>query len=270
MERWSAGRYEGAVHRSAAHLPRHAFSPFDRARASAVWRAFQESAVLASTAAGWPPRRYREAGTAFVVRSMSVLHHREAVYGDGAVCDTWVRRMRRDMLSTRELRLLDEHGECIAAGTQEWVHVREGEGPARADESLTTAFPIHGSDTVAMPELVRLDEPVSLPDFTFRVWNVWMDPLGHVNHPTYIDFGDEAVERALPRPLARLVPVAESVTYLRGLMAGDEARVETQRVGTSGDAAAFEQRVYCGDTVCARVHLVRALEGGSLADVLQA
>ena len=63
-------------------LPRHAFSARDAARAGDLWRAFQEAAVGASSRAGWSARRFSEAGTAFVVRTMTVRHHRETYYGE--------------------------------------------------------------------------------------------------------------------------------------------------------------------------------------------
>ena len=65
-----------------AAMPRHAFSTRDRARAGHVWRVFQELAVQGSAACGWPPHRYRAAGSAFVVRRMTVVHHREVLYGE--------------------------------------------------------------------------------------------------------------------------------------------------------------------------------------------
>ena len=64
------------------HLARSAFTPRDVARAGDVWRVFQEAAVAGSSAVGWPPGRYRETGTAFVVRQMTVVHHRETRFGE--------------------------------------------------------------------------------------------------------------------------------------------------------------------------------------------
>src|SRR5690606_37881573 len=75
-------------------LPRNAFSARDAARAGDLWRAFQEVAVGASTRAGWSARRFSEAGTAFVVRTMSVRHARETYYGEPLHARTWVCRFR--------------------------------------------------------------------------------------------------------------------------------------------------------------------------------
>ena len=63
-------------------VPRHACSPRDVARAGELWRLVQEVAILDATEAGWPPSRFREVGTGFVVRSLVGVHRREARYGD--------------------------------------------------------------------------------------------------------------------------------------------------------------------------------------------
>ncbi len=232
-----------------AHLPRHAFTALDRARAGDVWRAFQETAVLASTACGWPPRRYRAEGTAFVMRSMTVVHHAEALYGEPLRGQTWIRRMRRGMLSTREVRLLrpaegsavqgngaqGNAAQEIAAGTQEWVHVDASMRPARAPASLVEAFPVVAEGAEAqLPEWASAEGPEHV--FEFPIWYTWMDPLNHVNHPVYVDFADEVIATRCARagldPL-RLRPHAESVTFFRGLEAGRNARVRSQLIGTT-------------------------------------
>ena len=98
-------------------FPRHAFSVRDAPRAVDVWRCFQEAAVTGSTLCGWPPHRYREQGSAFVVRSMTVVHF-EPKYGDALTAQTWVANFRRGIFSRREIR--DGSG-VVAAASQEWV-----------------------------------------------------------------------------------------------------------------------------------------------------
>ena len=121
------------------HLPRHAFSVRDAARAGDIWRCFQEAAVEGSTRCGWPPSRYREEGSAFVVREMTVVHHREPSYGQPLDVMTWVANFRRGILTTREIRLSFE-GQPVAAASQEWVHVTEGLKPVRASAECQAAF----------------------------------------------------------------------------------------------------------------------------------
>lgn len=254
-----------AVHTT---MPRHAFSARDAARAGDVWRLFQEVAVEASTRCGWPPMRYREEKSAFVVRSMTVRHDREAEYGEPLDALTWVSRMRREMLSTREIRVRSERGP-VASARQEWVYVSESLETTRAPRSLLDAFPVDpGPDGDAPPELPALAAPVDAHAphvFTFRAWWTWMDPLDHVNHPQYVDFCDEALSVAMhARGLAPrdLQPVAEELTFRSPVGAGDEVRVETIARGHAEDGAAvFAHRILVGERLCVTGTTHRRLAG---------
>lgn len=246
-------------------LPRHAFSVRDAARAGDVWRAFQEVAVEGSTRAGWPPLRYRSEGAAFVMRTMTVVHHREALYGEPLTARTWVRRFRREMLSTREVRLASSRGP-IASGTQEWVHVSKDLAPTRASKALVDAFPVvevEGEQPAELPKHVPLDGPVHV--FELEAWHTWMDPLDHVNHPAYVDFCDEASSRVISDAgliPVQLRPLAEKVTYTRGVVARERVRVETKRIGSLGSAVVLEHALTVGDAACAKVTTVRDLANG--------
>lgn len=246
-------------------LPRHAFSVRDAARAGDIWRAFQEVAVEGSSRAGWPPLRYRAEGVAFVVRTMTVEHGLEALYGEPLQAQTWVRRFRRDTFSTREVRLTSSRG-LIAKGTQEWVHVNQQLQPCRASRAFIDAFPVvsrEGDPSARMPEAT--DEPGSERIFEFETWFTWMDPLDHVNHPAYVDFCDEALARVAVAAGLRPVdlrPRAETVTYSRGIVAPERVRVVTRRVGRAEDATVFEHRVFVGSTLCAKARTVRDMANG--------
>ena len=129
----------------------------------------------------------------------------EALYGEPLTARTWVRRFRREMLSTREVRLSSSRGK-IASGTQEWVHMSKELAPTRASKELTAAFPVidvEGETPAVLPELEPLDGPTHTLEF--EAWFTWMDPLDHVNHPAYVDFCDEATSRVLAK--AGLTPV---------------------------------------------------------------
>lgn len=253
-------------------LPRNAFTPRDVARAGDIWRACQDAAVTASTRAGWSPMRYREAGTAFVVRSMTVRHDRETLYGEELTARTWVTRFARGTLSTRQIRFLSGPT-AIAAATQLWVHVDASLRPTRGGPELVDAFPVHDEgDDVTLPE----HEPAAGPEHVFelRCWHTWMDPLDHVNHPVYVDWCDEAISRVMadaglsPRSLR---PVAEQMTFKAGVTAGDAVRVTTARLGvTEAGEVVLAHRVTRGDEeICAQGRTVRALASpgaGALVD----
>jgi acyl-CoA thioesterase FadM len=220
-------------------LPRHAIGPRQVARAGEIWRLFQEAAVQASISAGWPPSRYRSQGTGFVVGAMTVCHHRELRSDTGIVARTWVRDFRRGMLSRRQLQILDGEG-LVSDATQSWVHVGESEGelqPCRASDELIAAFPpvVDPGPAARLPPWESMDALI-LPEFHIEIWHGWMDPMGHANHPVYIDWCDEALARSLSVSGAEpseVVSVAEQVRWRRAAMAGERVAVKTRAVGHS-------------------------------------
>jgi acyl-CoA thioesterase FadM len=264
-------------------LPRSAFSARDAARAGDVWRLLQEVAVEASTAGGWPPMRYRQERNAFVVRRMIVRHHEEATYGERLEASSWISRVRRDMFSTREIRIRSARG-AITTATQEWVHVSESLEPVRAPRSLLDAFAAEQSPEEDAPPLMPAFAhhiAAHAPHvFSFRAWWTWMDPLDHVNHPAYVDFCDEALATAAHAagmsPLA-IASVAEDLTFRSGVVAGEDVRVESVVSGlTNAGAALVAHRIFAGDRLCVTgttvrrlidapdaMSLVRALDGGA-------
>ncbi len=263
------------IYRFPYQLPRNAFSYRDAARAGDVWRAFQDIAVGAASRAGWPPSRFRETGTTFVVRAMTVVHHRETRFGEPLEGSSWVRRFRRETLCTREVRLGAEAAP-VASGTQEWVHVdREGK-PARAPREMAERFALHDDGGVALPDVLPTSTEAPRFGLAFEPWHVWMDPLNHVNHPAYVDYCDESVARAVARAgidPAELVPVAESVTYLSPVFARDAVVVTSWLAGLTAEGdAVIEHAIDTRDRPsCARATTVRRLASGkapALADLL--
>jgi acyl-CoA thioesterase FadM len=253
-----------------ASLPRHAFSRRDAPRAGDVWRAFQEIAVDASTAAGWPPRRYRDEGTAFIVRTMTVRHAREPHYGEPLTGRTWISRTRREMFSTREVRLVSDERGPIASARQQWVHVSATLAPTRWGASIQASFPVEAPDTLPpdplAPELPeRIEHAHEAPTHSFELdaWWTWMDPLDHANHPAYVDWCDEALSRLLHArgiaPLA-LAPIAEEFTFRAGVTGGQRVRVESRFSGiATGGGAVIDHRILAGDVLCATATTVRTL-----------
>lgn len=247
-------------------IPRHACSPRDRARAGELWRLVQEATVLDSAACGWPPSRYREVGTGWVVREMTGVHLREAVYGEALTGYSRVVESRRDLLMRREAGI-----EGVLHGSAEWVHIGPAGGPARASRALVDAFPVLPSTRpIALPEWEER-APVGLPDLVVHPWWTEMDPMGHVNHPRYVDWADEALSRWIAGrggdPLG-LVPVAERVRFRLPARATDTVVVRTTLVGrvprAEGDAAVFHVHMQRdppapnGDDVVCEIWLVRA------------
>jgi acyl-CoA thioesterase FadM len=255
------------------HVPRHAFSVRERARAGDLWRAFQEAAVLGSSAVGWPPHRYRAEGCAFIVRRMVAVHDSELRYGEGLRATTWVRTFARGLVTHREIRLSTPDGRPVARASQEWVHVAfsAADGavtlrPARAPEHLRAAFDLEDYDMP--PELPPVSDrfdpaPDHAAALSLRL--IEMDPLGHLNHPAYVDLADEATSRVLLRagldPVA-LAPLAEAVTFRAGLCAPGDVRVHARLLGRAGEGVAIGHRFFTPDgRLAAEATTVRVLAG---------
>ena len=257
-------------------LPRNAFSPREAARAGDLWRACQDVAVWESTRLGWPPGRYRDEGTSFIVRSMTAVHHRETSYGEPLRARTWVSRVRREMFSTREVRI-DAAGERVCSATQEWVHVAADLSPSRAPLTLSEAFPVvaGGDGPVTLPEIAEKIADARVHVLRFRCWHLWMDPLAHVNHPLYVDFADESLSCAMARAglsPAALVPIAETATFRAGVLADVEVRVETRLTGTTAAGElVLAHRIHGPDEqLCATATTVRRVAGESTARLVAA
>lgn len=245
-------------------LTRAAFSPRDAARAGDVWRGFQDVAVRAATRSGWSPMRMREVRSAFVVRTMTVVHHRETSFGERLQATSWVSRWRRGMLSTREVRLVHD-GAPVASGTQEWAHVGEDAALSRAPSEMITDLGETPSEAITLPAFVARDGRSAT--FSFRAWHTWMDPLGHVNHPQYVDFCDEATSDALAAvgasPLA-LAPVAEQVTFRVPVFAAEDVTVTTRLIGTYDDVIVLAHTIGTArDPRCAEAVTHRRMVDGS-------
>ena len=254
-------------------LPRHAFSPRNAARAGDVWRALQEVATDGSTARGWPPARYRDEGIGFIVREMIVVHSRETAHGEPLVGRTWVKDFKRGLVTTREIRIEGDAGRLCSA-SQEWVHVRSvldappGEPPVRpmrASPDLIASFAF--ADPEPSPVLPGFQpiEGTRTHTHGFSAWHTWMDPLGHANHPQYVDWCDEATCAAMHAvgldPQA-LEPIAEVVRFKSGVRAPGPIMVETRLVGvTEAGDAVLQHEIKSDRIVAASATTVRRLFG---------
>jgi len=240
-------KMESAIHTIPLTLPRHAVSPRQVARAGDVWRLFQEAAVIASEQAGWPAQRFVDEEVGFIVSRMSVSHDHEITYGEPLAAKTWVRDFRRGTLCTREIHLM-QGGRRVSRATQQWVHVAAGARgpggelltamrPARASPELLNAFmPVEAKEPSVILPLVSEPLDAAPHYFQMNVWHTWMDPLAHVNHPSYLDWCDEATSRQLTTTghnPQMMLPVAEQIRYKRGLSAGTNVSVETRILGTT-------------------------------------
>jgi acyl-CoA thioesterase FadM len=250
-------------------LPRNAFTVREVPRAGDIWRLCQDVATLASIRSGWPPARFRVERVFFIVYRMVVLHETETSYGEVLDVSTWVSRLRRRTLSTREVRVRSG-GELVAAATQEWVHVdSETFKPKQGTEATAAAFPaVHVEPSVKLPKFDPL--PGAQSEFQFQMWQTWADPLAHANHPAYIDWCDEATSRRMVEAgiePALLRPVAEQVTFRDSVLPGEQVAVRTERVGIfDGNAIVLRHYLETARGPAAEATSIRTLadEGGDV------
>ena len=254
-------------------LPRNAFTAREVPRAGDVWRLCQDVATLASIGAGWPPERFRNEQVAFIVYEMTLIHGVQTPYGRVLDARTWVSRLRRRTLCTREVRIRSD-GERLASATQQWVHVDfETQKPKQSTVEAAAAFaPTDVEPSVCMPSF----EPLagSGCNFSFEMWQTWSDPLAHANHPAYIDWCDESTSRhmlsaGLEPVLLR--PIAEQVRFRSSVLPGERVSIRTERIGVVGsDAIVLQHLIETERGPAAEATSVRGLAEGDGRDLIAA
>ena len=266
-------RVTNAVWEFPLSLPRNAFTPREVPRAGDMWRVCQDVATLASIASGWSPARFRAERVAFIVYRMTMLHEAPTAYGARLDTQTWVSRMRRRTLCTREVRVRSE-GALVASATQEWVHVDfDHLKPKQATHEAAAAFP--ETDAGPSVDLPAHEERSGDEDqFSFHMWQTWADPLAHANHPAYIDWCDEGTSRRMAAkgldPVL-LRPIAEQVTFRSAVLPGEDVDVVTRRIGVIGsDAVVLRHELRTVRGAAAEAVSVRGLEEGSGAALIAA
>jgi acyl-CoA thioester hydrolase len=155
----------------------------------------QEAAVQASARAGFGPEWYRERGTGWVVRRLSVRYRAAAVYGDEVDVTTWVSQMRGP-LSLREHDLTRARdGARLARARVQWVYLDLQKGqPLRFPAEHAAAFAPTG-------EVEELDVRLQKAELTEtahryrsrrRVQFHELDAAGHVNNAVYLQWVGQA------------------------------------------------------------------------------
>lgn len=257
-------------------LPRRSVSPRGVVRPAEVWRMAQELAVQGACRVGWSPERFRSEHVAFIVAEMTVLHIRELSYGERVVGSTWTQDFRRATLTHRQIHL-EGSGVPFAVATQRWAHVYQAADGSihvgRASDALLDAFrptpqPL---PLVELPELPPVLGP-RLAGLEVEIWQTWMDPIGHLNHPQYLDFCDEALARALVErgfdPQA-VVPLGERLSFRAAATAGDRLKVELQLIGRQGADVALSALLRRQDgAVCCQGTLLRRFVENDVGDAL--
>jgi acyl-CoA thioester hydrolase len=244
--------------------------------ASAYARYMQEAAIEASADVGFDSAWYRDRGTGWVVRRLTVRVLARAAYGEEVAAATWVSRMR-GVRSTREYDITRAgDGTPLARGQAEWVYLDRSTGqPTRFPAEFLQAFAA-GGDSEDLE--IRLDNAQPTPgsrrhSSRRRVQFHELDPARHVNHAAYLDWVGQATWDALRdagHPLERLLPegvvmlpAGHDIEYLAPARADDPITVVSWVCEMGEQQAAWSHEVRNADTdeLLARDHAVWAIVG---------
>lgn len=107
----------------------------------------QTAAVEHSAAQGWTAERYREEGSAWVVRSHSIEYLAAAIEGDSIEVVTWVSGFRK-VTSLRKFRVIrPADGILLARAETDWAYIGAKHNvPRRIPQTLIDSFEIVEGD----------------------------------------------------------------------------------------------------------------------------
>jgi len=208
-------------------------------------RLMQETAIDASSAAGFDTGHYDQMGKRWLIRSSQVEFLIPIVDNDQIRITTWVSDIRR--ASSQRVYEFHDHitGEQKARGFTDWIFVDANSySPARIPEEIVQAFYPEG----APPSYPDRTSPLQQPDpprdvFTYRRTVEWLDidQMGHVNNAVYLNYSTECgmqVLEAYGWPWARMRTSGFGiyihrlqVQYLLPAFLGDSLNVETWASG---------------------------------------
>jgi len=103
-------------------------------------RWMQHAAIAHSTANGWPPQRYNELGSGWVVRSHKITYLKPAFEGDCVDIKTWVADMK-SVTSLRRYEIFNASGELLANAETDWAFVNYAkQKPVRIPLEVSSCF----------------------------------------------------------------------------------------------------------------------------------
>jgi acyl-CoA thioester hydrolase len=160
----------------------------------------QEAAIEASTEAGYSPAWYREHGTGWVIRQLSIRYHLQAAYGDELEVTTWVSDMKR-VTSNREYKITRARdGALVVRARANWVYLDLKTGqPLRIPKEFEKDFDPTG-------ELAELDIRMHNPQKTEKAYRYRhhrrvqiyeVDTAQHVNNAIYLHWITQAYFEAI-------------------------------------------------------------------------
>jgi len=216
--------------------------PDGRMRTSALLRYAQDVAWRHSEDLGFDRAWYAQRGRAWVARSVDLaivapipmgrtLRVATAVIGHRRI---WARRIS-------ECRLAD--GTLAATVTTDWVILDERGRPVRIPEDFGLSF----SNPVLPGDIIRVDQgevPADAAGLEIHVRPQDLDPMGHVNNATYVDWIEEGLAELGLAPAATALPRSCRLEYRASAAPGDAVSIAAWL-----DGARWQVRVTRSDGV---------------------
>ena len=230
---------------------------------STLQRLCQETAMQASTDAGFGAQYYLEHNSVWVIHQMTLEHARPIHYLDELAITTWVSDFQRVRSHREYLARNVATNEIVARGRAYWAHLnRETLMPMRIPVDLSTLIAADGIRAVTHTQPRNFAAPpFAFPDYrtTRRVFRYEADEMQHVNNAMYIDWLEEALNDAITdssTPSSTRIARSESaqshkrlcvyrhdIEYMRSALPGDDVDILVRLVGVGQTASAWNLEI---------------------------
>ena len=226
--------YTGDVADTAAPVPRRYQLPyrvrFDEAgpdgllRSSGYLRYAQDLAWQHSEAAGFDRAWYRERGLQWLVRCIDLEIRDPLQYGAVVTVSTEVVGWRR-VWARRRSEFRAGGGDLVSLAFIDWVLLNAEGRPARVPPAFADFF---SDGTSFTPGHVILAAPPDMAQTVgLRVRPQDLDPMGHVNNATYLDYVEAACLDGGCADAVQGLPRRFRLEYVRSAQPGDELIART-------------------------------------------
>ncbi len=226
----------------------------------------EQTAREASDALGFGEAWYRERGTAWVVRRLTLARTAALPFPGACTVTTWVSNVRRVRCS-RNYEVRDAAGRPVAAAIADWVYVDRVRGAPIAIRPDLLEWLAPGPSLALPPEPEGMASAASGPVFTQRrhAERHEADSIGHINNTVYLTWLDEALAAAVAAAGLPLTPVGGpglrlwgaryTVDFLQSARPGDALLLRSRVTRTAGaDLLGWEQTITREDDGTELVH----------------
>lgn len=221
-----------------------------------LFRYFEETAMQASAALGFPLEWYRSRGEFWVIRTMRLERICPATYLDDLVIRTWLSNVGRIRADRNYLVLRFSDGKIVARAVANWVYLdARTMRPTRVAPGIIARF--SELDPPVLEPIARLNfdgnsSHLFQCKMTRSAQFFEIDAAKHVNNAIYVDWLEEAVRVALAE-LGLFGAAASlsaspwfcrhSLEYLRPTLPGEEVEINTRLLHRGRTAGYWEQEI---------------------------